>query len=255
MSAGEIIAHINTENARVPQALAEALPQLERLIGRIEAQMRQGGRLFYVGCGTGGRLAALDTIEVQNTYGTPGDLIQAIFPGGLGDLLQTAESREDDLENGWAQLTAKQVGSKDMVVGLSASGTTPFVRATLACCRAHGVPTGCLVNNPGAPIAAVADYPVTVVTGPEFVTGSTRMKAGTSQKMMLDMISTSLMIRLGRVSGNLMVNARLLNAKLIDRAVRIFMSRHPEYADYEVVERLIRQHGSVRKTEQALDMR
>ena len=254
MSVGELIQHINTENARVPQALARALPRLALLIGRIEAQLRQGGRLFYVGCGTGGRLAALDTIEVQNTYGTPGDLIQAIFPGGTGDLLQTAESKEDDLENGWTQLMARQVSSNDIVVGLSASGTTPFVRATLARCREQGIPTGCLVNNPDAPIATLADYPVVVVTGPEFVTGSTRMKAGSSQKMMLDMISTSLMIRLGRVSGNLMVNARLLNAKLIDRAVRIFMGRHAEYGDYEAVERLIRQHGSVRKAEKALGM-
>ena len=236
MSVEELTAHINTENKKVALAIEQALPAINRLISAIEQQVKHGGRLFYAGCGTGGRLATLDTIEVQNTYGIDGSQIQAIFPGGIGCLTQTKESREDDLEDGWKQLQDKGLSPKDFVLGFSASGTTPFVLSILKHCKAEGIPTGCIVNNPHSPIAEQADYPVEVITGPEFVTGSTRMKAGSSQKMILDMISTSLQIRQGRVEGNKMVNAKLINHKLIDRAYRIFIERHPEYADkYEEV--------------------
>ena len=177
-------------------------------------------------------------------------LISAIFPGGTGCLTQTRESREDDLQNGWEQLTKRGVSVKDIVVGFSASGTTPFVLATLKRCREAGIATGCIVNNPDSPISREADYAVEVITGPEFVTGSTRMKAGTSQKMCLDMISTTVEIRLGRVEGNKMVNAKLINAKLIDRAVRIFMERNPQITDRKEAERLILQAGSVKKAEE-----
>ena len=243
MSVDELTAHINAENKKVALAI---------LISAIEGQLKKGGRLFYAGCGTGGRLATLDTIEVQNTYGIDGSQIQAIFPGGIGCLTQTRESREDDLENGWHQLCDKHISRQDFVLGFSASGTTPFVLAILKHCKEAGIPTGCIVNNPHAPIAQAADYPVEVITGPEFVTGSTRMKAGSSQKMILDMISTSLQIRQGRVEGNKMVNAKLINHKLIDRACRIFMERNPEYTDYEEVKQLILKAGSVKKAEDLL---
>lgn len=250
MTVEQITEGINNESMSVAVAVGKALPQLNSLISAIEERLREGGRLFYVGCGTGGRLATLDTIEVQNTYGTDGTQIQAIFPGGMGCLTQTRESREDDLQNGWEQLTKRGVSVKDIVVGFSASGTTPFVLATLKRCREAGIATGCIVNNPDSPISREADYAVEVITGPEFVTGSTRMKAGTSQKMCLDMISTTVEIRLGRVEGNKMVNAKLINAKLIDRAVRIFMERNPQITDRKEAERLILQAGSVKKAEE-----
>ena len=249
MTIGQITTGINQENASVPIAVDKALPQLNRLIAAIEQQLRQGGRLFYVGCGTGGRLATLDTIEVQNTYGTDGSQIQAIFPGGTGCLTQTRESREDDTEDSWRQLKERGVSQKDIVVGFSASGTTPFVLAALRHCQAEGIPTGCIVNNPHSPIAQAADHAVEVITGPEFVTGSTRMKAGTAQKLCLDMISTTVQIRLGRVEGNKMVNAKLMNKKLIDRAVRIFMERNPQCTDYEKAKQWVVQEGSVKKAE------
>lgn len=250
MSVEQLTADINNENMTVPAAIGKALPAINRLIEAVEHKLKNGGRLFYVGCGTGGRLATLDTIEVQNTYGTDGTQIQAVFPGGIGCLTQTRESREDDTENSWQQLLDKHVSNDDIVVGVSASGTTPFVLAALRHCRAEGITTGCIVNNPDSPIAAEADYPVVVITGPEFVTGSTRMKAGTSQKLIFDMISTTVQIRLGRVEGNKMVNAKLINNKLIDRAVRIFMERNPQYTDYEEAKALILKAGSVKKAEE-----
>ena len=250
MSVEQLTADINNENMTVPAAIGKALPAINRLIEAVEHKLKNGGRLFYVGCGTGGRLATLDTIEVQNTYGTDGTQIQAVFPGGIGCLTQTRESREDDTENSWQQLLDKHVSNDDIVVGVSASGTTPFVLAALRHCRAEGITTGCIVNNPNSPIAAEADYQVEVITGPEFVTGSTRMKAGTSQKLIFDMISTTVQIRLGRVEGNKMVNAKLINNKLIDRAVRIFMERNPQYSDYEEAKALILKAGSVKKAEE-----
>lgn len=250
MSVEQLTADINNENMTVPAAIGKALPAINRLIEAVEHKLKNGGRLFYVGCGTGGRLATLDTIEVQNTYGTDGTQIQAVFPGGIGCLTQTRESREDDTENSWQQLLDKHVSNNDIVVGVSASGTTPFVLAALRHCRAEGITTGCIVNNPNSPIAAEAYYQVEVITGPEFVTGSTRMKAGTSQKLIFDMISTTVQIRLGRVEGNKMVNAKLINNKLIDRAVRIFMERNPQYTDYEEAKALILKAGSVKKAEE-----
>ena len=252
MTVDQITAGIQKESLAVPLAIGKALPQLNRLITAIEQHLEQGGRLFYVGCGTGGRLATLDTIEVQNTYGTDGSQIQAVFPGGTECLTQTRESREDDTEDSWRQLLQKGISAKDIVVGFSASGTTPFVLAALRHCQAANIATGCVVNNPHSPIAQIADHAVEIITGPEFVTGSTRMKAGTSQKLCLDMISTTVQIRLGRVEGNKMVNAKLMNHKLIDRAVRIFMERNPQHNDYNKVKQLLLKAGSVKKAEENL---
>ena len=157
MSVDELTAHINAENQKVAQAIEKALPAINQLISAIEGQLKKGGRLFYAGCGTGGRLATLDTIEVQNTYGIDGSQIQAIFPGGIGCLTQTKESREDDLEDGWQQLCTKHISKQDFVLGFSASGTTPFVLAILKHCKEEGIPTGCIVNKPHAPFAQAAD--------------------------------------------------------------------------------------------------
>ena len=245
MSVEQITEGINHENLYVPTILEKALPQLNQLIKAIEQHMRHGGRLFYIGCGTGGRLATLDTIEVQNTYGTDGSQIQAIFPGGIDCLTQTRESKEDDTNDSWLQ-------HKDIVVGLSASGTTPFVLSALRHSRIKGITTGCIVNNPCSPITQASDYPVEIITGPEFVTGSTRMKAGTAQKLCLDMISTTVQIRLGRVEGNKMINAKPMNQKLVDRAVRIFMERNPNYTNYEEVKQLILKAGNVKRAEELL---
>ena len=250
MSIEQLTAAINQENKSVPTAIDRALPQINVLIAAILQRLQAGGRLFYCGCGTGGRLATLDTIEVQNTYGTDGSQIRAVFPGGIGALTQTRESREDDLTDGWQQLVSCHITEQDIVLGFSASGTTPFVLATLKACRARNIATACVVNNPDSPIAAVSDHVVEVVTGPEFVTGSTRMKGGTSQKLILDMVSTTLMIRLGRVEGNKMVNVKLMNAKLIDRAARIYMERHPDENDYQSVVEKLKKSGSIKAAEE-----
>ena len=248
----EITADINHENMSVPMAINKALPQINTLIKEILSRLKLGGRLFYCGCGTGGRLATLDTIEVQNTFGTDGHQIQAIFPGGIKDLTQTRESREDDLDNGWQQLVERGVTDDDIVVGFSASGTTPFVLSTLKWCHSHGIPTGCIVNNADSIISHEVDFTVELITGPEFVTGSTRMKAGTSQKLILDMISTTLMIQLGRVEGNKMINVKLMNAKLMDRAARIFMERNPHIHDYDYVVSLLKKYGGIKQAEHYL---
>lgn len=253
MSVRELITDINRENRGVPEAVERALPQIEALITAVADRLRAGGRLFYCGCGTGGRLAILDTVEVQNTYTSPPGMIQAVFPGGVHDLLNTTESKEDDTEDGWRQLREHGISAQDIVVGFSASGTTPFVLSTLRHCRAEGIATGSVVSNPGTPVSEASDFPVVVLTGPEFVTGSTRMKGGTAQKLVLDMISTTCMIRLGRVEGNRMVNAKTINQKLLDRAVRIFMERNPQHADYREAEILLKKYGSVKKAEQAIN--
>lgn len=251
-SVAELLRDINEEDKKVPLAIEKVLPDLTRLISAIEHQLRNGGRMFYLGCGTGGRLSVLDAIELPNTYGIDPEMIQCVLAGGVENLVLALEEREDDIDEGWRTLQERHVSPKDIVVGISASGTTPFVLAALRQCREHGIPTGAFVNNPGSPISACADYPVEVITGPEFVTGSTRMKSGTSQKLICDMISTTVLIRLGRVEGNRMVNVRLINDKVVDRSVRMLMERNPSLTDYEFCKEAILKCGTVRKTEQYL---
>jgi N-acetylmuramic acid 6-phosphate etherase len=245
-SVEEITALINAEDATVAEAIERALPAVNRLIHAIVDVLSSGGRMFYIGAGSGGRLSVLDVIELPTTYGIEKGIYNTILAGGIPRLAEAREEMEDDPKAGWAALEAEGISVSDIVVGISASGTTPFVLGALAACRAGGIRTGCIVSNPGSPIAAVANFPVEVITGPEFIVGSTRMKCGTAQKMLFDMISTTVMIRLGRVEDNQMVNVLLINEKITDRAVRMLMEK-AGIADYAVARGLLLAQGSVRK--------
>jgi N-acetylmuramic acid 6-phosphate etherase len=248
----ELLHDMNEEDKTVPFAIEKVLPDLEKLVSAIEYQLRNGGRMFYLGCGTGGRLSVLDAVELPNTYGIEKGKINCVLAGGVDNLVLALEEKEDDIEEGWNTLLKWKISPKDIVVGISASGTTPYVLASLKKCKENNIPCGSFVNNPDSPISKYSDYPVEVITGPEFITGSTRMKAGTSQKLICDMISTAVLIRLGRVEGNCMVNVRLINDKVVDRSVRMLMSRNPQLTDYKICEEYIRKCGNVKKTEKYL---
>ncbi len=248
----ELIRNINTEDKIVALAIEKVLPEIGKLISAIEQQLKNGGRMFYLGCGSGGRLSVLDVIELPNTYGIEKGIINVILAGGVRHLVDALEEKEDDEEEGWNSLQGENISSKDIVIGISASGTTPFVLSALKKCHENGIPCGSIVNNPNSPISQYSDYPVEVITGPEFITGSTRMKCGTAQKMIFDMISTTVLIRLGRVEGNRMVNARLINNKVVDRSVRMLMERNPKLTDYDFIKKIIEKCGNVKKAEQYL---
>ena len=241
----EITKLINGEDKKVAIAIEEALPQLNRLITKIVDQLKNGGRMFYLGAGSGGRLSVLDAIELPTTYGVPKGMVNVILAGGINRLAEAPEEKEDEEMAGWYALLEHQVSKKDIVIGITASGTTPFVLGALRECKTNQVPTGCIVSNPSSPVAALADFPVEVITGPEFITGSTRMKCGTAQKMIFDMISTTTMIQLGRVRDNKMVNVMLINNKITDRAVRILMSEG-NISDYNEAKTLLLSTGSVK---------
>ena len=242
----EITSLINIENAAVSKAIDEALPQINMLIYAIVDKLKRGGRMFYLGAGSGGRLSVLDVIELPTTFGIEKGIIKTVLAGGIEHLIEAREEMEDNFNEGWERLTKEIVTVKDIVVGISASGTTPFVLGAMEMCRKNKITTGCIVSNPDSPIAANADYPVEVITGPEFITGSTRMKCGTAQKMIFDMISTTVMIRLGRVEDNQMVNVRLINKKITDRAVKMLMGR-VGIASYDEAKKLLLKYGSVKK--------
>lgn len=246
-SVDELIAGINAEDQLVALAIRDVLPDLSKLITAIETQMKAGGRMFYLGCGSGGRLSVLDAIELPNTYGIEEGMVNVVLAGGVERLVEALEEKEDDLIEGWETLLKANISPKDIVIGISASGTTPYVLAALKSCREHGIPCGSIVSNPNSPISQYSDYPVEVITGPEFVTGSTRMKCGTAQKMIFDMISTTVMIRLGRVEGNSMVNVRLTNNKVLDRSVQMLMEKM-DLTDYEYAKKIILQCGNVKKS-------
>lgn len=250
-SVKEIITDINTEDKTVALAIEKVLPDVEKLITAIETQLRDGGRMFYLGCGTGGRLSVLDIIELPNTYGIEKGVMNVVLAGGVENLVYALEEKEDDTEEGWNTLLKEKISSKDFVIGISASGNTPFVLAALKKCKENSIPCGSIVNNPNSPISEYSDYPVEIITGQEYVTGSTRMKAGTSQKMIFDMISTTVLIRLGRVEGNKMVNARLINNKVVDRSVRMLMERK-SITDYDFAREMILKCGNVKKAEEYL---
>ncbi|MBR9776333.1 MAG: N-acetylmuramic acid 6-phosphate etherase [Cytophagales bacterium] len=251
MSIEELTANINNEDKKVALAIEKALPEINLLIKNIVDKLENGGRLFYLGAGSGGRLSVLDAIELPTTYGIPKGKVNVILAGGVDRLIEAREEKEDDPNAGWEALKGYEVSENDFVLGISASGTTPFVLGALKSCRANGVLTGCIVSNPESPIAANADYPVEVLTGPEFVSGSTRMKCGTAQKMIFDMISTTSMIRLGRVEDNKMVNVLLINDKIVDRSVKMLMER-AEMSNYEEAKELLMEKGSVKSALESL---
>ncbi|MFM8373503.1 MAG: N-acetylmuramic acid 6-phosphate etherase [Bacteroidota bacterium] len=245
MSTRELLDNINTEDQSVPLAVAKAVPQVEALVEAIVPKMKEGGRLFYIGAGTSGRLGILDASEIPPTFGAPPDWVIGIIAGGDTAIRKAVENAEDSQTQAWLDLRAWQIDKLDTVIGIAASGTTPYVIHGLRACREAGIATGCITCNPGAPVLEEADYPVLAVVGPEFVTGSTRMKAGTAQKLLLNMISTAVMVRLGRVKDNKMVDMQLTNAKLIDRGAR--MVAESTGLEYESSRKLLLEHGSVRE--------
>jgi len=246
MSIEELTANINKEDKTVAFAIEQALPKINLLIHNIVSKLNNGGRMFYLGAGSGGRLSVLDIIELPTTYGAPKGQVNSILAGGAEHLIEALEEKEDDIEEAWAKLSEAKISSKDIVIGISASGTTPFVLSGLKKCREHNVTTGCIVSNPDSPIAKLADIPVEVITGPEFISGSTRMKCATAQKMIFDMISTTTMVKLGRVEDNKMVNVALINDKITDRAVKMLMET-AGLTDYRQAKELLLEKGSVKK--------
>ncbi len=245
MSVREILKHINDEDAIVAGAVREVIPQVQKLVEAIEPRMRRGGRLFYVGAGTSGRLGVLDASELPPTFGIPESRVVGIIAGGDQALRHAVERAEDSSEQGWQDLQSYHPTTDDTVLGIAASGTTPYVVGAIRMARQHGLLTGGITNNLHTPLAKAADYAIETIVGPEFVTGSTRMKSGTAQKMILNMISTTLMVRLGRVRGNRMVNMQLSNAKLIDRGTRILQEELG--ISYVEAQRLLMEAGSVER--------
>jgi N-acetylmuramic acid 6-phosphate etherase len=246
MSIRELLVHINEEDKTVPAIIEAQIPKIELLTQAIVDKMLMGGRLFYIGAGTSGRLGIVDASECPPTYGVPAGLVIGIIAGGSKAITEAVENAEDDTEQGWLDLLAHHVDENDVVIGIAASGTTPYVINALEQCRKNNIVTGSISCNPEAPISSAADFPIEVVVGPEFVTGSTRMKSGTAQKLVLNMISTSVMIQLGRVEDNKMVNMQLTNDKLVDRGTKMVM-HNLELSDYELAKKLLLENGTVKK--------
>lgn len=244
MSVHDLLVGINNEDKTVPLAVEKAIPQIEALVAATVERMRAGGRLFYIGAGTSGRLGVVDASECPPTYGVPFDMVIGLIAGGDGAIRKAVEFAEDDPEQAWHDMQAYNLTPQDVVVGIAASGRTPYVIGGLQQARAAGCVTGCVVCNPGSAVAAACEFPVEVVVGPEFVTGSTRMKSGTAQKLVLNMLSTSVMIRLGRVKGNKMIDMQLSNHKLQDRAAR--MVENELGVSRDEAEALLARFGNVR---------
>lgn len=244
-SVREILEDINTEDQKVALAVQKTIPQIEKLVSLLIPRMQQGGRIFYMGAGTSGRLGVLDASEIPPTFGVPPTHIIGLIAGGEIALRSAVENAEDDTKHGWKELLAYNVNGKDTVIGIAASGTTPYVIGALHEARINGLLTACICSNPDSPMAAEVDIPIEMIVGPEFVTGSSRMKSGTGQKMILNMISTSVMIKLGRVKGNKMVNMQLTNKKLIDRGTRMLVEELG--ICYEQAHNLLLMSGSVKK--------
>lgn len=245
MSVRELLEGINNEDRKVAIAVGREIPKIEKLVTRIVERMRRGGRLFYIGAGTSGRLGVLDASEIPPTYGMPNTLVIGLIAGGDRALRNPVESAEDDLDKAWEELQQYHINTNDTLVGIAASGTTPYVIGALRKARSEGILTASISCDPDSPMAAEAEIAIEPVVGPEFVTGSTRMKSGTAQKMVLNMITTSTMIKLGRVKGNRMVNMQLTNQKLVDRGTRMIMEELR--LDYEQSKNLLLLHGSVRE--------
>jgi len=244
MSVSELLVNINTEDKTVPYAIEKVLPQIEALIQQIIIKLKSGGRLFYIGAGTSGRLGIVDASECPPTFGVPHELVVGLIAGGDKAIRKAVEFAEDSTSQGWNDLTSNNINNNDVVIGIAASGTTPYVISALEKCNANNITTGCITCNLNSPLSQTAKYPVEVIVGPEFVTGSSRMKAGTAQKLVLNMITTATMIQLGKVKGNKMVDMQLSNNKLLDRGVKMVMTElqitKPE------AKQLIDKHQSVR---------
>lgn len=244
LSSRDLLIGINREDQTVPLAVEKEIPQIEQLVDACVERMRKGGRLFYMGAGTSGRLGIVDASECPPTFGVPHGMVIGIIAGGDQAIRKAVEFAEDNREQGWKDLEAFHMTEQDVVVGIAASGTTPYVLGALETAKKHGILTGGISCNPGSPLSQLADIAITPVVGPEFVTGSTRMKSGTAQKLVLNMLSTAIMIRLGRVKGNRMVDMQLSNEKLVDRGTRMVM----EATGLEETQanELLLKHGSVR---------
>ncbi|MHA8098273.1 N-acetylmuramic acid 6-phosphate etherase [Aquirufa aurantiipilula] len=243
-SVDTILRQINAEDKTVPYSVEKVIPQIEKVVEQVVARMEKGGRLFYIGAGTSGRLGVVDASECPPTYGVPHDWVIGLIAGGDGAIRKAVENAEDDEQQAWLDMKAYDIDENDAVIGIAASGRTPYVIGGLRDANAHGVLTACIVCNEGSLIAKEAQYPIEVVVGPEYVTGSTRMKSGTAQKLVLNMISTAVMIRLGRVRGNKMVDMALSNHKLVLRAIR--MVKEATGVSEDKASELLDQHGSVR---------
>jgi len=246
MSIKELLTHINYEDRKVPVAVEKAIPRIESLVEAIVDNMFAGGRLFYIGAGTSGRLGILDASECPPTFGVDHGLVIGLIAGGDKAIRRAVEHAEDDMEQCWKDLLQHHISKSDVVVGIAASGTTPYVIGGVRKCREQGILTGSITCNLNTPLSAEVDFAIEIPVGSEFVTGSTRMKSGTAQKLVLNMISTSVMIRLGRVEDNRMVNMQLTNNKLIDRGVRMVMEQLG-MADYEKAKKILLNAGSVKK--------
>lgn len=243
-SIGEILHDINQEDTKVALAVNKVIPAIEKLVEAILPNMQEGGRLFYTGAGTSGRLGIVDASECPPTFGVPHGLVNGVIAGGDTAIRKAVEFAEDSKEQGWKDLQAHHIDQMDNLIGIAASGTTPYVIGALERANEVGIITGCITCNPGSPLALVAQFPVVVEVGPEYITGSTRMKSGTAQKLVLNMISTTLMIKMGRVKGNKMVDMQLSNDKLIDRGTRMIMEAL--HSDYETAKKLLLKFGNVR---------
>lgn len=246
----ELLSNMNKEDQKVAEAVARVLPQVAKVVDATAERFEKGGRLFYIGAGTSGRLGILDASEIPPTFGMPHDRVIGLIAGGDGAIRKAVEFAEDDRDQAWKDLMAHEIGPQDVLVGIAASGTTPYVLGGLARARQEGILTVGITNNPGSPLDLESDIPIAVNVGPEFLTGSTRMKSGTSQKLVLNMISTALMIRMGRVKGNKMVNMQLSNNKLVDRGTRYLMEGLG--LEYAAAQKALKKYGSVQAALEAL---
>lgn len=246
-SVGDLLRGINNEDKKVALAVEKAIPQIEKLVTGIVERVKRGGRLFYIGAGTSGRLGVLDASEIPPTFGMDPGVVIGLIAGGDYALRHPVENAEDDTAQGWKDLEAYGANEKDTVVGIAASGTTPYVIGAIEEARKHGLLTGSITSNPDAPLSKAAEIPIEMIVGPEFVTGSSRMKSGTGQKLILNMITTTTMIQIGRVKGNKMVNMQLTNQKLVDRGTRMLIEETGGKLSYDEAKRLLMIHGSVKK--------
>lgn len=245
MSINELLSNINNEDKTVPLAVEKSLPQIEKLTQQIVEKLKIGGRLFYIGAGTSGRLGILDASECPPTFGVPHELVVGLIAGGDVAIRKAVENAEDSTKQGWLDLQNNQITSNDVVVGIAASGTTPYVITALKECNKNNIITGCITCNQDSPLGKTAQYPIEVVVGPEFVTGSSRMKAGTAQKLVLNMLSTATMIQLGKIKGNKMVDMQLSNDKLVIRGEKMLVSELN--IDQKTASKLLKKYGNVRE--------